>query len=73
MKKKIEMLKSLFLAISRSSVINWAILLVLIIGLIFDLFGLLFYKTIALFVCLEVMFLNANTYKIRFVEEEEKK
>ena len=71
MKRKIEKFKALFLTISRSSTINWIIFLVLAVGILFNLFGGAFYKTVGMFVCLEVLFINANTYKIRFVEDEE--
>ena len=64
MKRKIEKFKGLFLTIARSSVINWIIFLVLIVGLVFNLFGGGFYKTLSLFFALEVMFINANTYKL---------
>lgn len=71
MRRKIEKFKELFLTIARSSVINWTIFLIMIVGIVFNLFNGGFYKTVGLFVCLEVMFINANTYKIRFVEDEE--
>lgn len=64
MKRKIEKFKGLFLTIARSSVINWIIFLVLIIGLVFNLFGRGFYRMLSLFFALEVMFINANTYKL---------
>ena len=64
MKRKIEKFKELFLTIARSSVINWIIFLVLIIGLVFNLFGRGFYRMLSLFFALEVMFINANTYKL---------
>ena len=64
MKRKIELFKRLFLTIARSSVINWIIALVLIVALVFNLFGLGFYKVLTVFLCLEVLFINANTYKL---------
>lgn len=64
MKRKIEKFKELFLTIARSSVINWIIALVLTSNLIFGLFGLDFYRALSVFLCLEILFINANTYKL---------
>lgn len=60
MKRKLRAFKHLFLTIARSSAINWIIFLTMIAGVVFNLFGLTFYKFMVIFLCLEVLFVDAN-------------
>ena len=60
MKKRFEQFKRLCLIISSSSVINWILFIILIFSMIFGFVPNAWYKFIALFFVLEVMFLNAN-------------
>ena len=73
MKRKIRMLKKLFLTISASSVLNWIMLLVGIIGMIVG-FSSVFYKVMFVVLSLEVLFLDANYFEYyhptRAVEQE---
>lgn len=64
MKKRFEQFKRLCLIISSSSVINWILFIILIVSMIFGFIPSAWYKFIALFFALEVMFLNANTGEI---------
>ena len=64
MKRKWELFKSLFLTYSRSSVINWIVFFLLIIGMIFNLYSITTYKIISVLFMLEILIINANTYKI---------
>ena len=57
-----EAIIRLFLVIARSSVLSWIMLLLLVIGIGFDAFGLIFYKIICIILALEVVIINANTY-----------
>ena len=59
--KLINELKRLFLVVSASSLINWIIFFVGIIGMILGFSGG-FYKIMFLFTSLEVLFLNANYF-----------
>lgn len=60
MKKAINYLKRIFLAISRSSVINWILFVGLLGCLAVGIDKPVVYEALATFFCLEVMFLNAN-------------
>lgn len=64
MKRKIEAFKSLFLTYSRSSVLNWLMFLMLIIGIIFNLYSMTTYKILSVLFMLEILIINANTYKL---------
>ena len=64
MKRKWELFKSLFLTYSRSSVINWIVFFLLIIGMIFNLYSITTYKIVSVLFMLEILIINANTYKI---------
>lgn len=61
MKKRFEQFKRFCLIISSSSVINWILFIGLIASMVFWLIPDTWYKFIALFFALEVMFLNANS------------
>lgn len=61
MKKRFEQFKRLCLIISSSSVINWILFIILIASMLFGFIPDEWYKFIALFFALEVMFLNANS------------
>lgn len=60
MKKKINLLKKLFLRVAQSSAINWFVLLLLIMGTVFNWYGLLVYKILCFIFILEILFLDAN-------------
>lgn len=62
MKRIWEAIIRLFLVIARSSVLSWIMLLLLIIGIGFGFFSLIFYKIICIILALEVVVINANTY-----------
>lgn len=60
MRKKIRMLKRLFLRIASSCVINWTLWFIVVIGMIFDVWNMTFYKCLAVFLFLEVLFVDIN-------------
>ena len=62
MKRKIRMLKRLFLSISASTVLNWIMLLIGVIGMIVG-FSHVFYKAMFIVLSLEVLFLDVNYFE----------
>lgn len=76
MRKKIKLLKRLFLRIASSYTINWLLLFIVGIGMIFNIWSVTFYKVLSIFLLLEVIFVDVNnvTYIIQnYNTEEERK
>lgn len=72
MKRKIRMLKRLFLTISASSVLNWIMTLIGLVGMIIG-FSPIYYKVMFVLLSLEVLFLDVNyfeCYHPRAVKQE---
>lgn len=70
MKRKINKIKSLMLTIAASSLINWAILILLIIAIASG-FEPLFFKVMCFILWVELMLMDVNTYY--WVETEDDK
>lgn len=66
MKRKINMLKRLFLTISSSCAINWLIFFILLVIVIFNLLTIGVYKAICILLCMELLFVNVNNNNFRY-------
>lgn len=60
MRRKIRMIKKLLLKISSSYTINWILFFVVLIGMIFNVWSITFYKVISIFTLIEVLFVDIN-------------
>ncbi len=60
MKQKIKLLKKIFYRFSRSYILNYLIFFLLVIGMIFNLYGISTYKCLCILFWLELMFTNVN-------------
>lgn len=66
MKRKINMLKRLFLTMSSSCAINWLIFFILLVSVIFNLLTIGVYKAICILLCMELLFVNVNNNNFRY-------
>lgn len=64
MRKKIRMIKKLFLKISSSYTINWILLFIVLFGMLFDVWNTTSYKIFVIFFLLEVLFIDINGRRI---------
>jgi hypothetical protein len=64
MKRAFESLKRLLFAVARSSALNWILFILILIGVTFNLYSTIVYKILVVLLSLEIVILNANTYKL---------
>ena len=60
--RKSDLIKGVFLSISKSFTLNFILAIILIIGLIFNLFSPNTLKALCIFLILEVLFIDANLF-----------
>lgn len=60
MRRKIRMMKKLFLRIAMSCTINWILWFIVIIGMALNIWNISFYKCLTIFLFVEVMLLDIN-------------
>lgn len=60
--RKSDLIKGVFLSISKSFTLNFILAIITIIGIIFNLFSPSTLKTLCIFLILEVLFVDANLF-----------
>lgn len=60
MRRKINMIKRLFLKIASSYTINWVLLFIVLLGILFNVWNSTSYKIFVIFFILEVLFIDIN-------------
>lgn len=60
--RKSDLIKGVFLSISKSFTLNFILAIILIVGLIFNLFSPNTLKALCIFLILEVLFVDANLF-----------
>ena len=73
--RKIDLIKRLFVRIASSYTINWLLLFVVGIGMIFNIWSITFYKVLSIFLLLEVLSVDINnvTYIIQNYNTDEER
>lgn len=73
--RKIDLIKRLFVRIASSYTINWLLLFVVGIGMIFNIWSITFYKVLSIFMLLEVLSVDINnvTYIIQNYNTDEER
>lgn len=60
--KKNDLIKGLLFSISKSFTFNFILAIIILIGIIFNLFGLGILKALCFFLALEILFVDANLF-----------
>lgn len=60
--RKSDLIKGVFLSISKSFTLNFILAIISIIGIIFNLFSPSILKALCIFLILEVLFVDANLF-----------
>lgn len=60
--RKSDLIKGVFLSISKSFTLNFILAIITIIGIIFNIFNQNTLKVICIFLILEVLFVDANLF-----------
>lgn len=60
--KKNDLIKGLLFSISKSFTFNFILAIIILIGIIFNLFGLGILKALCVFLALEILFVDANLF-----------
>lgn len=60
--RKSDLIKGVFLSISKSFTLNFILAIITIIGIIFNIFNQNTLKTLCIFLILEVLFVDANLF-----------